>query len=368
METKNEMPLVSFISVHPGTVLADWLDDLNISQKDFAETIGVPTSRLNEIIKGKKAMTAEFAEKLVEPLGMGVDYWLRMQANYEYNEKMLALRELEDQKTDAEEETLRNLFNLKVLYKYLDIVVSKSTLRLSALFEALDTTFEELMTRPAIVGCFKHSDTLRVDEKNMRTWVVIAQCEAIKNKPQIEYLGVENAKTAAREIATLANIGTLTEDNIRSILANHGIAYSVVNKLDGCPIDAYSVMLDNTPAIVVTHRHNDMQKLIFDVLHELGHIILHMNKEHREFINIEYSHDNQCEREADEFARNTLIPSSVWADINKIQIRNVNINVIYKQIGLRAISLGINPHIAVARYKHDSKEYRGKVYGHTAIV
>ncbi len=68
-----------------------------------------------------------------------------------------------------------------------------------------------------------------------------------------------------------------------------------------CPVDAYSVQVNGIPSIIVTHRHNDMQKLIFDVLHEIGHINMHIQGEYNGYINLEYSRLNPQEIEANEY-------------------------------------------------------------------
>jgi HTH-type transcriptional regulator/antitoxin HigA len=368
METKNENTFVVFRSVHPGESLGDWLDDAGIKHKDFANAINIPESRLSELINGKRPMTEDLAERIASVLG-GVDasYWMRAQANYEYNERMLALRNDEQKKTDAQEGTLRSIFNLKELYKHLGITAVSSIQRTQELFSKLGATYEDMTNRTAIVGCFKHSDTLRIDEQNMRTWVLLAQYEATQKHVDGEY-SIKGAETAAIEIAQKANNGTLKENEIISILSQHGIAYAIVPRLQGCPVDAYSVMINGRPAIIVTHRHNNMQKLIFDVLHEIGHITKHMTGHRRDFIKTDYSQDNPQEKEANAYARDMLIPPKIWSEIIKVSIQTAREGIICRQIGLRAMTFGIDPCIAVARYKHDSKEYRGRAYAPTKII
>lgn len=367
METRNENKVVSYKSTHPGEILADWLEDIGVKQKDFAKTIDVPASRLNELIKGKRGINEEWAKKLGEALGPSSSFWMSAQMNYEYNEKMLALRNEKEKIKDAQEDNLRAMFNLKELYKRFSIRAVSSIERVGRLFEALGATYESLTSRTAIVGCFKHSDVLKIDEQNMRTWVLLAQYEA-GLKHVVGTYSLEGTVKAAEEISRLANNGTLRESDIASILSDHGISYSVVEKLPGCPVDAYSVMLGGGPAIVVTHRHNNMQKLIFDVLHELGHVYKHMDGDYCDFINIEYSHENSQETEADEFARDKLIPPAIWAKIIGGTIPSASPHIVCAHIGRNAIEYGIDPRIAVARYKHDSREYRGKAYANTKIV
>lgn len=367
METRSERTYVAFVSTHPGTVLKDWLEEIGVKQKEFAAMIGVPATRLNELIKGKRAMTEDMAKRLSEALGSEVSFWLRLQADYEYNERMLSLRTKEEKDADNKEDMLSSLFNMKELYRYLGINKVSSIQRTRILFDTFGADCEELSQRVSIVGCFKHSDTLRVDERNMRTWILLAQYEASRKRPTGEYI-IGNGEMAASEIAKEANRGTLRESDIESILSKYGIVYVKVKNLPACPVDAYSVMQENWPAIVVTHRHNNMQKLIFDVLHEIGHIVKHMQGTNVEFLNVEYSQNNPQEKEANVYAQNMLISPDVWKSILNTSLDSIKPDYILRKIGARAKAFGIDPYIAVARYKHDSRMYVGRSYLPTPII
>ena len=64
----------------PGEILLkDYLEPLGITQLAFAERIGVTPARLNEIIKGKRAITPDTALRLERVLGTSAGSWLNMQ-------------------------------------------------------------------------------------------------------------------------------------------------------------------------------------------------------------------------------------------------------------------------------------------------
>ncbi|MGD0053358.1 MAG: HigA family addiction module antitoxin [Vulcanimicrobiaceae bacterium] len=64
----------------PGEMLLkEFLEPLGIQQKDFAERIGVTPARLNEIIKGRRAVTVDTAMRFARATGMSSDFWLRLQ-------------------------------------------------------------------------------------------------------------------------------------------------------------------------------------------------------------------------------------------------------------------------------------------------
>ena len=68
---------------HPGEIIMDELEYLHISQKQFAEQIGVSCSLINQIIKGKRPVNTEFALLTEAALGLPADMLVRMQARYD---------------------------------------------------------------------------------------------------------------------------------------------------------------------------------------------------------------------------------------------------------------------------------------------
>lgn len=80
---KNIQSLKPAVTTHPGEVLADELQARGISQKKFAELIGMQPSQLNEIIKGKRNITAQTALIFETHLQINAQVWLNLQSNYE---------------------------------------------------------------------------------------------------------------------------------------------------------------------------------------------------------------------------------------------------------------------------------------------
>jgi antitoxin HigA-1 len=69
---------------HPGEMLkAEFLEPLGISQSAFAIRLGVSFPRLNEIIRGKRSVTADTALRLARVTGTRADYWLGLQAHWD---------------------------------------------------------------------------------------------------------------------------------------------------------------------------------------------------------------------------------------------------------------------------------------------
>jgi addiction module HigA family antidote len=70
--------------IHPGEVLlADFLEPLDVSQYRLAHSISVPPRRINEIVHGKRAVTADTALRLARFFGTSAQFWLNLQARYD---------------------------------------------------------------------------------------------------------------------------------------------------------------------------------------------------------------------------------------------------------------------------------------------
>lgn len=82
-------------SIHPGEILmADFIEGFGITQNKLAVAIGVPPRRINEIVHGKRGITADTAMRLAKYFGTSAEFWMNLQAHYELRTQA---RDLESQ-------------------------------------------------------------------------------------------------------------------------------------------------------------------------------------------------------------------------------------------------------------------------------
>jgi addiction module HigA family antidote len=72
--------------VHPGEVLRDELDEIELTQSALAQHIGVLPKTINEICRGKRGISAEMAVKLAKALGASPQFWLNLQNNWDLSQ------------------------------------------------------------------------------------------------------------------------------------------------------------------------------------------------------------------------------------------------------------------------------------------
>lgn len=359
----NETHNAPFRAVHPAEIIKDELKARSMTQKELAERMGMQAPNVTRLLKGEN-ITASIAQKLEDALGIPADFWMRLQTQYDRDVKDIAVRDENEKAAIVAENMLSSTLNLAELYKRLKIsavlYVQEKLQKLEEFlgFKPLEIRNQEFAQK--LNYNYKKSDKSEVDEKNQTTWLTLAFIESRQNAPKSQF-SQGNAQLAAHDIAVRAHTGDLRESEIRDILNEYGIAYSVVPKLDKTPIDAASMKVGEHPAIITTHRFNDMSRLVFNVLHELGHIEKHMYNDTNEiFVSGDsYSIDSPKEREANLFAQNMLISQKLWDTMmSSGPINGLRFGNIVDQLRLLSTENNLDFNIVVWRWKYESHNYQ----------
>lgn len=80
--------------IHPGEILMkDFIEGFGITQHKLAVAIGVPPRRINEIVHGKRGITADTAIRLARYFRTSEEFWMNLQSNYELRLERRALRD-----------------------------------------------------------------------------------------------------------------------------------------------------------------------------------------------------------------------------------------------------------------------------------
>ena len=88
--------------IHPGELLLEeFLDPMGISQYRLAQDIGVDVRRINEIVHGKRAISADTALRLGKYFGTSARFWLSLQTHYDLDVQEMALGDRLDREVKA---------------------------------------------------------------------------------------------------------------------------------------------------------------------------------------------------------------------------------------------------------------------------
>ncbi len=70
-------------TVHPGLILKDELDVIDVTPTELARQIDVPANRMSQIINGKRSITGDTALRLGHWFGMNPQFWMNLQAQFD---------------------------------------------------------------------------------------------------------------------------------------------------------------------------------------------------------------------------------------------------------------------------------------------
>ena len=341
-------------AIHPGTVLKKELDQRGIKQKELAGELGIAATQLNDILRGKRNISAELAVLLEAALDSKAIYWMNLQGKYELNKAKL---DKEVQKK-AEELELWKQIKDYIPFSYfrkVKVLVDDKKKDIPMIFNIYGVNKVEELASVELAGLerFKKSSAHAVDDTNTTGWVQLIRFLAKQKKVKPFSFNAEDALiTELKQVFFQEDILA----KVKKILAKYGIIFIVQSKPDKVPVDGITFWLDKNPVIAVTTRYKRLDNLAFTILHELGHIFLHLKiDKKKQFIDdVESSKSKEFreETEANIYAENKLIPKAKWEALTKIT-SNFSSGII-KEF---AKEVNIHPAIVLGRLKKEQNEY-----------
>jgi antitoxin HigA-1 len=70
-------------AIHPGEILADELEERQVSASELARQINVPANRISQLLRGNRSITGDTALRLGHWLGMNPQFWMNLQSQYD---------------------------------------------------------------------------------------------------------------------------------------------------------------------------------------------------------------------------------------------------------------------------------------------
>lgn len=352
---------ITYSTIHPGEVLEKELKERGISQKDFASTIGMPSTVLNALIKRKRNITPDIAVLLEAALDKDAAFWLALQAQRDIEE---ARKKDEFRRKQQEIETwsaLLDYCNVGFLEKFVPGGLGKT------LHDKINTTLSffhvssvnelrALFLSDIDPAFFRKSKKQTEDPINLFTWKYMAFAKSEAAPSPRAVFDSNLLDDMIREIKTIfyENHGTITR--LEQKLAEYGIKFIMVPNQRGIHVDGFSFWHGNYPTITLTGRWQRLDILAFSLLHEICHVFYHLNKDNQEknciTIGIEGNKTSREEQEADAFANAQLIPSKEWQTF-KATYSHLNPYAIVPKLKSFSEQYGIHPSIVLGRYQHD---------------
>lgn len=286
------------VTFHPGYYIKEIIEDMGLTQEDFAKRLGTTPKNLSLVSRGEQSLSADMAMKLSRLTGTSVEYWQNLQGAYDAAlVRIAADEELEEEKLvlkDLGYAYFREYFGLPNLAR-------KTTEQVEAVRRFLQVSSLCVLRNRDMAVSFR-SAAGNMDEAH------IARANAMVQIAANKALVCEAPKFDKREFEkAVAYALTQTKNHegfypaVRDAFLKAGVVFVLLPNLPGSKMNGATKKIGSSIMLLVSDRRLNSDTFWFTLFHEVGHIM------HGDYgISFE-SESGEAEELADTFAQNALI-------------------------------------------------------------
>ena len=345
MVTNFEPQVLSDLPIPPGELLEEEIAVIGMTQQQLAIRTGRPPQVINEIIRGKKAITHETAIGLEKVLGIPAHVWVNLEATYNLTQARLKERE----ELLRQEGWLKE-FPVRELEKRGWIQANKDKAdKIRALLEFLGVaSFQawhqtHLTWRQTVLG-FRISENSKVSLGALAAWMRKGEREG-QDTEMSEY-DEKRFRDAVQQIRTMTSEEPRKfVPKMKTLCANAGVAVVFTQELPKSGANGVSRWLTPTKGLIqMSLRWKWHDIFWFSFFHECCHVLHHQVRE----VYIDgLDGDPDVETVANVFAGDLLIPPDAWKSfVSKQKFTEVAVRQFASEIE-------IHPGIIVGRMQHE---------------
>jgi addiction module HigA family antidote len=339
--------------VSPGEILEETLEARGIPKTDFARRAGLSLKTVSLILAGKAPVMPDTALQFERVLGVSAELWTNLESRYR-----LALAKKEEQKSDSELAEWARQFPRTELVRrgvvppeakgpefgrYLQGFFGVASIEAwHTVYGSLGGTADVCTAVPA--ASFRISQSVRPKVYLIATWVRLAELSAQEvETASFDKRSFERAVKEAR--ALTREDSEIFFPRLRDLCARCGVALVLVPAIPRCGVYGVTRWLSKGKAVLaLSNLRKSDDQFWFSFFHEAGHLVLHGKDE--TYIEGYGDMKKDKEAEADEYARETLIPARYWEPF-------LTSGQFWKPDILRfAESVGVAPGIVVGFLQH----------------
>jgi HTH-type transcriptional regulator / antitoxin HigA len=292
-------------AVAPGEILLEALQDREMTQSELAQRLGRPLKTVNEIIKGKAAITPETAIQLERALGISARFWTNLETLYRDTlARQEAQAELEAQAGWVDSFPIADLVRHHLIERGRTKAATLANL-LSWLGISSPAAFE----RVTAAAAYRASPAFAASPQAMTAWLRWGELGAAP---------VEASPFDARRFRqVLAEIRPMTRKapfdaifrRVQAMCAEAGVVVVLTPELSGTHVSGAARWIGSRAVIQLSLRHKSDDQFWFTFFHEAGHILNgRRGRDYIDGVDVTDPGTESDEQVADEFARNTLLP------------------------------------------------------------
>ena len=326
------------VAFHPGYYIKEYIDEIGITQEDFANRLGTTPKNISYIVRGEQSISVDIAMKLSRMIGTTIKYWLNLQA--EYDSLIAEFNSIEEMK--EEKEILKNIkysyfrdnFDLPNLPKKTDAQI----IELRKFFNVSSLTVFKNKDMYAHFRSSMNQTEINMIKANMM--IQIASNISLKRK-DIPRFDKNKFLKAINNIIKLTKKTNGFYKSLRDEFYQSGVDLVFVPNISGSKINGATKKIGNHIMLMINDRNSFSDSFWFTLFHEIGHII---NND----LAISFENDkNEEEINANIYASSILIPQEQYKEFLKKGVPSIN-EILYFSKKIER-----DPGIVLARLRND---------------
>lgn len=305
------------LAVHPGESLKDEINFLGLTQKEVAFKANRTVQNISRIVNGKEPITPPMALKL-ERIFEGrpsAQFWLNMQTAYDKKiaqakEEKMAEKEVKFFKRHLKE-AFKELQKIGIFSRFdfkKDHHFTDAVLLMRNLFGT--SSIKDINNTSGYGVAFRKYDRDNLNAYSLACLLKIGEKQA-RNVLKDGLIGAYNKKKFATEALKIKSMvkqkPSVFLDQLRKICLNLGVIVVYVPNIKNTYFGGATKWIGGHPAIMLKMEKQRGDIFWFNFFHEVGHILKHSKKDF--FINLNEYEKQGVEKEADDFAKETLLPN-----------------------------------------------------------
>lgn len=288
--------------------LKDYLEFNNITNKDFANRIGITPKHLIDILSNKCELSSQIIDAISIVTDIPSDYIYRMELNYRFE------KEIDEylKKHNLTELEFLNKFAYKYLieHKWVDFTDTNDK------SEIIKDILKFLRVKDP-EKIYKLDNNIYYKSKNDKPELLLLwleKCYKETLNQSVKEYNKDNIELLVKYISDLACKGIFDEEKLIHEFNDKGIALVIQEDIPGSKIRGAFKVHKDMPAIYITYKHNRIADIYFALLHELAHCKKDFNKAKGTNL-ISLDDDSNTEALADKQAYDWMVDNKYYDSI-----------------------------------------------------
>lgn len=286
--------------------LIEYLEFNNITNKDFANRIGITPKHLIDILSGNRDISSQVIDNISLVTNIPTDYIYRVEANYKFEQTIENY--LTKEKITETQYLNKCQYKYLIKEKFLDFLDCENKLEMiKDILRFLRVPSPEKVYEIDKNACFKSKND---KPELLLLWLEKCYRETLKQK--VKTYSKENIDALVTYIVSCAKKGVFDEKKLIEQFNRYGIYLVIQDDIPGSKIRGAFKVHRGIPAIYLTHKHQRIADIYFALLHELAHCKTDFNKaQATSLVSYEFSVD-ESEQRADYQAYNWMVDEEYY--------------------------------------------------------